>query len=397
MHRIKLTPQDVLFFRDGKPFGSAESSFAETIFPPHPPSIMGSLRVLLISSYGEYEKFKNGEIEELKSLGEFETIERGVKFVPKEGLKIKSIILSKDEIEYFPVPSDVGEIEVGGEEKIKRFQWKKRDELPFYGGKNYEYIMFNTLNEELEPIKTGYVEKSKMKNYLLGKVLDESRKDFIKRPSEFYIDEEHIKNKLEKGRKVTPEEGGVYMYKMKRIKEGVEIVVDFDVEESIKEIIKKAEERKVKFLTLGGESRVSKYEISEEEFPLNQLLTFEELKKNYDPQTDLLKLVFITPAISKNELPEKLKGLFKIKGVSIKGTVNIGGWDSSIKLPKNMYKAYLSGIVILVEPEKELDDELYKEILNTNFSDDIDEAYLKPYEGFGMVLIGIEKNIKGGN
>ena len=409
MYKFILKPQDVLFFRDGKPFGT-DASFAETIFPPNPPSLMGSLRALIIDTLGGYEEFKNGKIKLLDPIGTFvEDKEVGDEnkkkkiFSQRDGLKIKRIYISKKKTVYFPAPSDVGYIEVGNEKILKPFKWIERDKLPFSGKEEFDYIIYNNSEFEIEPLKSKYMASDIMKEYLLGRVPHTQRKCSLVDESEFYENEEQIKNRLERDKKVTRNEGGIFMYKVKRMKEGVEINVEFETKEvdgkriPIDDVIEKIKEYSSKFITLGGEGRVAEYELKKDDGFLNCGISFDEFKKVYDSSTDVLKLVLITPSIVERKFPKELENHFEIKGISSKGIVSIGGWDTSRKLPKTMYKAYLAGTVFLVEPKKEFNEDFYNEVLNTNFSDDFsDDIYLKPFEGFGAVLIGVEKKIKGG-
>ncbi len=395
MYKLVLKPQDVLFFRDGKPFGTADSSFAETIFPPHPPSIMGSLRALLIDVLSDYSSFKESGAEKLNEiLGKFEKDNGFIRFKPKDGLKIKNIYIKKFNKTYFPAPSDTGEYEG----KLKLFNWEKRNALPFKSKSDFEYIMLNTSPFEIEPLKERYFDCELMRKYLLSELEEGVEVEKIGRSSIFYEDEEQIKNTLLRDKKTTREEGGLFMYKVKRIKEGVEIHVEFETDDELMKTFKeKINNKDLNYTTLGGERKVAHYELLEDGFLENCGIDFNDFKDKYNPERVLLKLVLITPSVVKNHVPENMKELFNIKGVSVKGIVSIGGWDSERKLPKDMYKAYLPGTIFLVEPKDGFNSEFYKKVLETNFSDDLNDYYLKPYEGFGAVLIGIEKNIKGGN
>jgi len=65
----KITPLDIVFFRDGKPFSWGEETWAGGIFPPYPSTIYGALRTMWFSeniqefSKANTEKDKTAKIE----------------------------------------------------------------------------------------------------------------------------------------------------------------------------------------------------------------------------------------------------------------------------------------------------------------------------------------------
>ena len=99
-HHIELTPVDSWFFRDGSPFnaGEAGQGHAKSLFPPHPPSIVGVLRASLAqaggwSGRGSWEQhimdvLGNG----YEDMGTF---------------KLESVMLSRDGEPLYPAPLNV--------------------------------------------------------------------------------------------------------------------------------------------------------------------------------------------------------------------------------------------------------------------------------------------------
>ena len=46
---LRLEPEDVLLFRDGRPFNAGQDFRAEGSFPPQPAPVVGAIRAALIS------------------------------------------------------------------------------------------------------------------------------------------------------------------------------------------------------------------------------------------------------------------------------------------------------------------------------------------------------------
>lgn len=381
MISLNLNPQDVLFFRDGKPFG-ADASFAETIFPPFPSTFAGALRAILLHHFTgdrqtfDQQVFYQSKNELLKKIvGEFAAEKDSSRTVFKQSaaLKVRQIVLEKENIRYYSAPVDLP------------FSWVEESTLPFYyrGKKaDHRYRLLNLDAELKKPPKNDYLDEEQLKSYLLGQDID---KPELQKEAFFFLDEPHIKNRLESSLKVSRDEGGLYMYNMKRIKKGVSFRVLF---EAVEEVQKMVEAGKKEFIPLGGENRVAYYQFERKEnnAPYGSI-PWKEFDGNYEPDRDLLKLLFTTPAVAHHKVPGTIKEHFHIRGKAVSGTAPVGGWDLKNRLPKPMYRAYLPGTVILVEPCSMLDEKTYYQILNTQFSDE------RPEEGFGSVLLGIQKDI----
>lgn len=58
--RIFIEPNDILMFRDGRPFAGEDDHFARGVFPSSPATIYGALRSHILSvKWSEFNKFKN--------------------------------------------------------------------------------------------------------------------------------------------------------------------------------------------------------------------------------------------------------------------------------------------------------------------------------------------------
>ncbi len=89
MKEITLQPLDTLFFRDGKPFGMGDSTWADGIFPPSPSVVYGGLR----SSYFAQNNSLHLEREALDK--------------QTEGFRINGIFILINGKKHFPVPLDI--------------------------------------------------------------------------------------------------------------------------------------------------------------------------------------------------------------------------------------------------------------------------------------------------
>jgi CRISPR type III-B/RAMP module-associated protein Cmr3 len=294
-------------------------------------------------------------------------------------LRVKQIVLEDKKSKFYQAPADL------------MFSWVEESKIPFYHiGKSEAstYRLINLAPETVKPVKNTFLDEEQLKRYLSGQIDPltkslENEEEYT--DSRFFLDEPHIKNQLESPSKVSRDEGGLYMYYMKRIKEGVFFRVVF---EAAKEVQKAAAEKKEGFVTLGGESRVVHYRFEKKENNLPYgSITPDEFFKHYKPETDLLKLILATPAVVYDEVPAKIKEFFHVKGIAVSGEVPVGGWGLRNNFPKPMVRAYLPGTVFLVQPRNGFDEKVYYKILDTLFSDE------RPEEGFGAVLIGIQKNI----
>jgi CRISPR type III-B/RAMP module-associated protein Cmr3 len=274
------------------------------------------------------------------------------------------------------VPFDLGKTK--DENGLIKIGLMKKDDLPgdILTDYPFDFLLFYKGGKQIGGVKDGYLDEDMMKNYLCG------RYDALSStPSgEFFLDEIQIHNKRDpRTGRVDEENGGLFVYSMKRIQENVSFSVDFFLDSEI-------ELDESGALKLGGEGRVSFFKKGS----LKHILSWDEFKKAYDPNNDLLKMIFITPVIVDNEagmLPKRLDK-FDIKAVAIKGKGIASGWDIVKNYPKETYKTYLPGTVVWFDYNEELTKDEYDKLCAETFSD------CRGNEGYGLILLGIEKNVK---
>ncbi len=106
----EITPNDTLFFRDGKPFTMGSETWADSIFPPYPSTVYGAIRSWLIFEKGGLRDFKEGKFK-----GELGTEKE------KGSLFIKGPFLKKNDEVFLPCPLDLVKI------KDKKSKDEKKD------------------------------------------------------------------------------------------------------------------------------------------------------------------------------------------------------------------------------------------------------------------------------
>lgn len=377
MKGLLIKPFDTLFFRDGKPFGMGEESFADIIFPPFPTTFYGALRSKIISENGGLKVFfseSNSALKEVAGTPKY-----------KGKLRIIGPILRKNTHYIFPSPADLFEYKKKDREKeLIKLSWEEVDLFHWKGNKkmNIKYFVLNRGNETLEGAKDTYISHEDLKLYLSG-----NKDVFNNIKIEEIYKKEHKTGILLKNKNI--EEGYLYRLPMIRLKEDTDFYLFYDGVDELN-----FSDNGV--LQLGGEGRACYYEKKELVYPGLSLGEFKETFKG----DKAIKLYLLTPAfVQEDGLPylgnlERL-GL-KLVGYAVNGTLNIGGWDINKGYPKTMRLAWRPGSVLLFESSKDIKpDELYKEI---NFkpvltpgeeSEGIDDEK----EGYGVVLLGVE-NVK---
>lgn len=370
--KLFIEPNDILMFRDDRPFAGGDDHFARGIFPPSPATIYGALRSHILSHHwSEFNKFKNdqGQIPD--------NVKKEIGTPDKLGsLALCQFTLAKrngNGIEqFFPMPKDVVK-EKGVEDGkpcilmlINLSSSKTITDLP--AGLNN---MWNQTEKPMEAA-SGFLSSKGMEEYLLGKPPSEMT------PMEkLFVTEE--RTGIKKSRKTrSVETGRLYSVEYFRLSENI----GFAVEVENANLLPLSG-----ILRLGGDNRSARYtRESWTEIPGEQI-------KNKIAETKRFKLILTTPAIFKNGwLPEWIDPVTmqgKIYGISIKmiaacvgKPVGIGGYDFVKNQPKVMKKAVPAGSVYYFEITEGDVGSLFQNVRLKSISDE------RTQEGFGITLIG---------
>jgi CRISPR-associated protein Cmr3 len=369
--KLFIEPNDVLMFRDGRPFAGGDDHFARGIFPPSPATFYGALRSHILSNcWSEFNKFKNdqGQIPEdvKKEIG-----------TPTElgSLALCQFTLARrngNNIEQlFPMPKDV--VKEKGVEDGKpciltpRNSSSSRTIADLLAGLSN---MWNPTEKPMDAV-SGFLSSKEMGNYLLGTAPSITEADKLFKTEE--------RTGIQKNRKTrSVETGRLYSVEYFRLNGDTGFAVEVDNTILLPES---------GILRLGGDNRSAMYaagswtDISVE--PIKRKIT----------DTKRFKLVLTTPAIfNKGWLPDWINAdtmQGQINGIKVNlisacvgKPIGIGGYDFVKNHPKLMKKAVPAGSVYYYELTEGDVDSLFKNVWLKSISDE------KAQEGFGITLIG---------
>ncbi len=368
---IKISPNDTLFFRSGRPFSMGSETWADSIFPPYPSTIYGALRTFLIFERGSLEdfKFKNDKYnDKYKDIGKPNT---------KGNMNIIGPIIynSKYDLSFFPVPFDlVLKKEINKQKNMLKQLKKVCKPKILYTDYPLEDILIYQEREQVESAE-GYIDSINFKEYLQGQSGEYKLSELF----EFYIPEPKI-GIARDDITLSSREGYLYRTKMIRLKKDYCLLVKINEIDSMPE---------KGLFTLGGEGKTVRFE----KINNNPLEDLENM--NFELKDGIFKLYLATPAIFENGwLPrwinaETLEGekdgiKLKLIACAIGKYLRIGGWDMAKNEPKPMYKAVPAGSVY------------YFKVLNGASSNDVKNIFhfknisdINPEEGFGLSCVGV--------
>lgn len=370
--KLYIEPNDVLMFRDGRPFAGGDDHFARGVFPPSPGTIYGALRSHILSHHWpEYNKFASVHEEMPEKLQKEIGTPNGL-----GSLTLCQLTLAKrngDSVEqYFPIPRDIAKGKGCDDGKLYLLSPKEMSGITTITDLPASLNNMWYLSEKTMEAVSGFVSSKEMGEYLLGK----SPLSWIKSDELFKTEERTGIQKSRKTRSV--ETGRLYSVEYFRMAENT----GFAVEVSNTELLSKSG-----ILRLGGDNRSAHYmETSWNEIAKGQI-------KKKVSEGRRFKLVLITPAIFENGwLPEGMnKGTMQgeINGIAVKmiaacigKPVGIGGYDLVKNRPKTMKKAVPAGSVYYFELQESSIDDLFERVWHKSISDE------KSQEGFGITLIG---------
>ena len=371
--RLFIEPNDVLMFRDGRPFSGGNDHFARGSFPPPPSTIYGAMRSHILSvEWSEFNKFASGD----KSV----IPERLYKEIGTPGdlgaLTLRQLALAKKENgkleQYFPIPKDV--VREKGSDKGKMFILRP-ETIPsnkIMTDMTTELLPLWYPTEKVLENPSGFLSLREMESYLLG-----SAPSNIMDSEDIYQVEERTGIRKSRARR-SVESGGLYSVEYFRLKERIGFSVEL---EGVHLLPEKG------ILRLGGDHRSACYAVSSWD-DISPAEIKSKIKEN-----NRFKVVLLTPAIFKNGwLPggidkDTLEGRVnsvevKLVGACLGKPVGIGGFDLVKKMPKVMEKAVPAGSVYYFELREGNMDEVFERVWLRSIGDK------RAQEGFGISLIG---------
>lgn len=367
--RLFIEPNDVLMFRDGRPFSGGDDHFARGMCPPSPSTLYGALRSHILSSvWSEFDTFAVAEETPVSS-------EIGTPF--KEGsLRVGQFVLAKRKgsgVElFYPLPKDISR----EKSEEKRTLFKLRPQV--FDSSGVKTDLPESLFHLWCPSETaveqgsGFLCAREMVQYLLGEVPD----SFVEAKEIFDIEERTGILRHKETRSVVT--GGLYSVEYFRFNKDMGFAVEVHGTTSLSN-------RGI--MRLGGDHRSASFTST-----VWEDLPTESLKKNIS-KAGRFKVVLVSPAIfAKGWLPGNIDsgtmqgGINEVKvklaGVSLGKPLSIGGFDIARKRPKVMKRAVPAGSVYYFELKDGSVDDLFESVWLKSISDE------KTNEGFGISLIG---------
>jgi len=338
MIKFTITPEDVLFFGDAKPFNRGNDG--ASIFPPLPNTFASSIFAKLY-----YHK-------DIKYDGRKQLIKN-----------VYGPFLQKDGELYFQAPKDI----FVNEKELKSWESKNYVSVlrPILGKENLflkrcktdmdELSCFMWLGEEIDKDKKssdGFISFKGLHKWYEGRFSDIKSEDLLKKSS-VYKTEVRTGIKINDESGTTESEDGLFKVSFVRLCRGFEFAfwVDFDLENlkdyfrDEKEILKFFDE-KPRVLKIGGEAKTALYRCEIDDFKLK----FKDFKKESGEDKQFFKHVFLTPLIFDEANKNILKLIDGFKG-GVTGKYIIAGINSQSIATKTV-RAMPAGSVIYTDKRK---------------------------------------------
>ncbi|HEX7185876.1 MAG TPA: type III-B CRISPR module-associated Cmr3 family protein [Thermoanaerobaculia bacterium] len=379
---FQAVPDDVLFFRDGKPSSIGADHYLRSLFPPNPATLYGALRTRRLMD-GGVELGGLGEATWRERLGALEA-ELG----PWGGfgsLELRGPWLVKDGVPLLPAPADLGLIfeksSHAGPPRIAevfRFRpveaegdgrWSHPLALLAPFAADGERWISAASDREPRPASGWFLTPAGLSAWRAGGV--PAPGDFV-HASDLWRDEPRTGIGLQSGQR-SGKDGMLYTFGFVRLLPGV--ALGFEVTGSELETAGRVK--------LGGEGRTAMLEPGPA-FPAAQ-----ETAKS-----ERFCLYFVTPALSESggyppgfsagRLDGELAGRScRLTAAVLPGFSTAGGWDVANASPKPLRRAIPAGSVFLFEGAPDL----IRELDGTCLSGFPDLAR----QGFGLAVTGISR------
>jgi len=404
---FRLEPDDVLFFRDGKPSTRGTDHYLRSLFPPYPSTLYGAVRTRRLLDSGvdltglheaTWNDRVNGLSSELGPWGGFGT------------LRLRGPWLLRGDEPLFPVPADLGVIAAkttkdatSSIETVVRYR-PAPESLPGRGSHPEGLSLLRPCSADghlWQPAEPGAEPRPAAGWLLTSEGLAAWRSGGLPKPdqlvhtSTLWQDETRTGLGLQTDRRAG-EDGQLYTFGFVRLLPGV--ALGFEVAGTELEPNGR--------LRLGGEGRSVVLEPGPE-LPLFSSLEIPPLPGGRERVWErgsggegLLAITFATPALSATGAwppgfsAEHLEGQLgdlavRLVGAAVSGSVLVGGWDLARKQAKPLRRALPAGSVFLFEP---LDGVAAAEAANQLdgmcMSDFFGSEELAQ-QGFGLVAAGV--------
>jgi len=369
--RLFIESNDVLMFRDGRPFSGGEDHFARCIFPPSPATIYGAIRSRILSErWEEYDEFKKGTSEDLNvEIGTPDT--NGTLAITGFGLAMRNEGMVAP---LFPIPRDT--VKIKGNNGGDMFLLKPEPEIKGITKTNLpEFLDYLWIaREDALEDAVGFLTVEEVERYLLG----EPPKVLIPPEKLFQHEERTGIRKSKSTKSVDPKEGGLYSVEYVRMNQDTGFFL---------EMVGTSLLPSTGILRLGGDYRTARYKEASWDLP-----EIPQIKKRIS-ETKRFKLFLTTPAIfKKGWLPGSfdeitLKGSIneiemQMIGAALGRPAGIGGFDLVKGRPKMMEKGVPAGSVYFFEMTESNVDKLFDRLWLQPVSDE------RQHEGFGISMIG---------
>lgn len=362
---FQLVPDDLLFFRDGKPSTRGNDHYLRSLFPPHPATLYGALRTRRLADGNVDLSGLNGRTWAGR-VGEVLAAEVGA-WGGFGSLELRGPWLVRDGEPLLPAPLDLGLLfgpapstresapisavvrflpSLGNSERrwshplalLKPFQ--RRDKS------DGRWASWEPPAAGIEPASTSgwFLRPAGFAAWSAGSTPDPEH--FV-RASDLWVDEARTGVGLQAGTR-TSETGQLYTFGFIRLRQGV--ALGFEVRGSALQVGGR--------VRLGGEGRTALLETGPV-FPAFPALPAPALEAG----GDLIALALASPSISNSGSwppgfsATNLDGIlhgdrFRLVAAAVPGLVPIGGWDLANGRSKPLRRAIPAGSVFFLQPEE---------------------------------------------
>jgi len=370
MYHYLLEPNDVLSFRDGKPFGSADDHNVMLEFPPSPATFYGAIRSSILAKSVSNFSALSGLDDEAKSIvgtaGQYSEMGYTAHLGTLEISRL--LFYHKTAGVLFPAPADLVQKKKTGKNEKPELKRLALSEIPadvqFSLPEGITKILHSQDEEFVEGVN-GFLTLKGMKEYFAGGVPGSEE---IKEIKDLYASENRVGiGRSNKTRTVRT--GSLFTVEFARLKDEVSFYLETNHQPGTKTI------------KLGGEGRTCKVSGLENQ----PALSFEKLENQKG-----VKVIVLTPLCSQEgwkpdkemikALSEKAGSELQLEAASVKRHRSIGGWDIVMTRPKTMRRYIPEGSVFYFKSDKNsinITPELFQ------LGSAVDKK-----QGFGLTLLG---------